>query len=152
MIELIKEVKIVNKPWGYERWIQPGSKVYPFVLKELCLRAGNKTSLQVHKDKSETIQIQEGSGKLLYYKDKFDCERFLAGGYSEEELENIKNNLSVLELEPGMIFHTPPGTIHRMVAYKDLYYIEASTTQLDDVIRIQDDANRDHGRIDSEHR
>ena len=45
-----------------------------------------------------------------------------------------------------------PGTIHRMIATTDLRFVEASTTHLDDVIRLQDDANRQHGRIDSEHK
>ena len=57
-----------------------------------------------------------------------------------------------MELEPGIVFHTPPGTIHRMIATTDLVYVEASTTELDDVIRLQDDANRTHGKIDAEHK
>ena len=38
-----------------------------------------------------------------------------------------------------------------MIAHDDLHYTEASTTELDDVIRLEDSANRGHGRIDSEH-
>ena len=49
------------------------------------------------------------------------------------------------------MFHTPPRTIHRMIAHDDLHYTEASTTQLDDVIRLEDSANRGHGRIATEH-
>ena len=45
-----------------------------------------------------------------------------------------------------------PGTIHRMIADTKLRFVEASTCHLDDVIRLQDDANRLHGRIDSEHK
>jgi hypothetical protein len=44
------------------------------------------------------------------------------------------------------------GTIHRMIATTQLLFIEASTPQLDDVIRLQDDANRTHGKIDAEHK
>ena len=44
-----------------------------------------------------------------------------------------------------------PGTIHRMVATTTLRFVEASTTHLDDVIRLQDDANRSHGKIAAEH-
>jgi hypothetical protein len=39
-----------------------------------------------------------------------------------------------------------------MIADTDLLYIEASTQQLDDVVRLQDDQKRDHGRIASEHK
>ena len=44
-----------------------------------------------------------------------------------------------------------PGQIHRVVADTDLVFIEASTKELDDVIRLADDASRGHGKIDSEH-
>ena len=147
-----EDVKIVTKPWGWEKWIQPGSDVYPFVLKQLLLAEGQRTSLQVHRYKSESIIIQSGTGMLLTYDETFDCEKYLAGGYTSEEIEFIINNLKSIPLEPNVVFDTPPGTIHRMVATTDLFYTEASTTQLDDVIRLQDDRNRDHGRIDSEHK
>ena len=71
--------------------------------------------------------------------------------YSAEEIAQIKSELITQELAPGAVFHTPPCTIHRMVAHDDLHYTEASTTQLDDVIRLEDSANRGHGRIDAEH-
>ena len=70
---------------------------------------------------------------------------------SAEEIAQIKSELITQKLAPGAVFHTPPCTIHRMVAYDDLHYTEASTTQLDDVIRLEDSANRGHGRIAAEH-
>lgn len=154
MIEIQNKnsVKVVTKPWGYERWIQPGSEQYPFVLKELCLKAGQRTSLQVHKTKSESIFILYGTGQLLISDVDIDCDRYLNNGYSTEELDKIINNLESVPLHEGMVFHTPPGTIHRMMSHTDLVYIEASTTELDDVIRLQDDQNRPNGRIDSEHK
>ena len=147
----IETCHVVHKPWGTETWLQGGSEVYPFALKELILRAGFVTSLQVHQYKSESIHLHQGNGALIYHPRPFDCERFLAGGYTAEEIAQIKSELITQELAPGAVFHTPPGTIHRMVAYDDLHYTEASTTQLDDVIRLEDSANRGHGRIASEH-
>lgn len=147
-----EEVKTVEKPWGYEKWIQPGSDTYPFVLKQLLLKAGNRTSLQVHQFKSESIIILSGTGTLLTFDKFFDCERFLNNGYSEQEIDHIKHNLRSISLEANVVFHTPPGTVHRMIAETDLLYIEASTQELDDVVRLQDDKNRIHGRIDSEHK
>ncbi len=148
----IEQVKTVSKPWGQEKWIQPGSETYPFVLKELTLLGGQRTSLQVHQIKSESIIILSGTGSLLHHRDTFDCKRYIEGGYSEEEMMDIVGSLQMTKLKPGMVFHTPPGTIHRMIAKTKLVYIEASTTELDDVIRLQDDKRRQHGRIDSEHK
>jgi hypothetical protein len=147
----IEDCHVVHKPWGTETWLQGGNDVYPFALKELILKAGFVTSLQVHQYKSETIHLHIGNGALAYYPQPFDCERFLAGGFSAEEIAQIKSELKLQVLGPGAVFHTPPGTIHRMIAYTDLHYTEASTTQLDDVIRLEDSANRGHGRIDAEH-
>jgi hypothetical protein len=149
--QTLEQCHVVHKPWGTETWLQGGSDVYPFALKELILKAGFVTSLQVHQHKSESIHLHIGKGALAYYPKPFDCQRYLAGGYSAEEIAEIKSELIVQELEPGAVFHTPPGTIHRMIAHEDLHYTEASTTQLDDVIRLEDSANRGHGRIDAEH-
>jgi mannose-1-phosphate guanylyltransferase len=146
------DVKTVQKPWGFEKWIQPGDATYPFVLKQLLLKEGNRTSLQVHQFKSESIIILSGTGLLLTYDKFFDCARFLNGDYTPDEIDDIKHNLKTIELGPNAVFHTPPGTVHRMVADTDLLYIEASTQELDDVIRLQDDQKREHGRIDNEHR
>jgi mannose-1-phosphate guanylyltransferase len=44
-----------------------------------------------------------------------------------------------------------PGYVHRVVATTDLEFMETSTTELDDVIRLQDDQGRTHGRINQEH-
>lgn len=147
----IKDCYRVNKPWGHELWLQPGSKIYPFALKQLRLETGCMTSLQVHQYKSESIIILDGYGQLLFFPEFFDCEKYLNNQYSEEDIIRIKNQLTTKDIGPGAVFHTPPGTVHRMVAYKDLIYIEASTTELDDVIRLEDSSNRPHGRIDSEH-
>lgn len=147
----IEECHVVHKPWGQETWLQAGTATYPFALKELILKEGCKTSLQVHRYKSETIHVHGGYGQLLYWDQPFDCERYLAGGYSTKEIEDIKSDLVIKLVTPGSVFHTPPCTIHRMIAIQDLLYTEASTTQLDDVIRLEDSSGRGHGRIDAEH-
>lgn len=151
-LENLNQVKTVSKPWGKEQWIQPGSDVFPFVLKQLTLLAGQRTSLQVHQFKSESILILGGHGLLLTVNEPFDCERFLQNGYTQEEIETILNKMEQYPLSAGSVIHTPPGSIHRMIAHTDLVYVEASTTELDDVIRLQDDKNRTHGKIDSEHK
>ena len=97
----IETCHVVHKPWGTETWLQSGSEVYPFALKELILRAGFVTSLQVHQYKSESIHLHQGNGALIYHPKPFDCERFLAGGYTAEEIAQIKSELITEPLAPG---------------------------------------------------
>jgi mannose-1-phosphate guanylyltransferase len=66
-------------------------------------------------------------------------------------MAQVFDNLKTIEYGPGSVMTIEPGTIHRMVAIEPLRFIEASTTELDDVIRLQDDANRANGRRAEEH-
>ena len=142
--------RLVNKPWGHETWIADGSSG-PYALKRILFKAGFRSSLQVHQYKSETNYVLSGSGKFEFFGPILDCERFLTGGYSQDEIEAIIRNLEVHEIEEGDILNVLPGQIHRVTAITDLTFIEASSPELDDVIRIQDDADRGHGKIESEH-
>jgi len=116
-------MKIVNKPWGYEKWIALEDK---YCLKEIFMKAGFKSSLQYHKVKDETNYTLKGKGILT-------CD---GQGYS---------------MTRGMSFHIFPNSVHRVEAVTDLTMIEASTPEVDDIIRIQDDFSRGDGRIESEH-
>jgi hypothetical protein len=42
------------------------------------------------------------------------------------------------ELRPREPFHVTPGTRHRMIALEDTDVLEVSTTELDDVVRLED--------------
>jgi mannose-6-phosphate isomerase-like protein (cupin superfamily) len=148
----LTETKTVIKPWGQEKWIQQGQDNHSYVLKEIILNEGFKTSLQVHKYKAETNYILEGHGRLIYSDIAFDCDRYITGNYSDQEMDSILVNLKVQSYGPGSVMSIEPGTIHRMIADTKLRFVEASTCHLDDVIRLQDDANRSHGRIDLEHK
>ncbi len=148
----LTETKTVTKPWGQEKWIQAGDEKHSYVLKEIVLNKDYKTSLQVHKYKAETNYILEGQGRLIYSDLPFDCDRYVDGKYTPQEIDNLLINLKVQNYGPGSAMTIEPGTIHRMIADTDLRFVEASTCHLDDVIRLQDDANRSHGRIDSEHK
>lgn len=147
----LTETKTVAKPWGQEKWIQQGNQEHTYVLKEIVLKKDFKTSLQVHKYKAETNYILEGHGRLIYSDSPFDCDKYIAGKYSPHEIDIFLVTLKVQEYGPGSVMTIEPGTIHRMIADTDLRFVEASTCHLDDVIRLQDDANRTHGKIDSEH-
>jgi mannose-6-phosphate isomerase len=39
---------------------------------------------------------------------------------------------------PGTAFHLRAGTVHRMRALEDSLLLEVSTSQLDDVVRLED--------------
>jgi len=143
-------IKKVNKHWGYELWIADGVQT-PYALKKILFKAGNRTSLQVHDYKFETNYVLSGKGKLYISKEKFDIDNFLKHGMTSAEVKEYESTFNVLDLDEGMVFHVPPGYVHRVVAEVDLVFMEASTCHLDDVIRIQDDQGRTHGRINYEH-
>lgn len=126
----------VSKPWGYELWINKGSKKYCF--KEIFIKKGFKTSLQFHKFKTETNFIFSGKCKL-YYSLK------APKNYKPELIKNKKLNRF------NSIF-VKPNTIHRIEALTNIKLFEVSTPNLSDVIRLKDDSNRPSGKIKSEHK
>jgi mannose-6-phosphate isomerase-like protein (cupin superfamily) len=115
------EVKRVDKPWGYELiWALTGV----YCGKVLFVQAGQSLSLQFHREKDESWLIQSGRAKL--------------------ELGAVGD--SVLKTEvigPGAAFHYAPGTVHRVTAIEDTTILEVSTTQLDDVVRLEDAYGRE---------
>lgn len=105
----------VEKPWGYELiWAHTDR----YVGKILHVDAGHALSLQYHREKDETIHLLKGEL------------RFWAGA-AEDQLEEIS-------LEEGESFRIRPGTVHRMEAITDVDILEASTPELDDVVRVSD--------------
>lgn len=142
--------KKVNKPWGNELWIADGVST-PYALKKIFFAAGKQTSIQVHRQKFETNYVLEGTGIFLISQFKFDIDSYMAGAMSSHEVEDFISSMQSLPLEPGISYNVSPGYVHRVIAITDLTFIEASTSELDDVIRLQDDTNRAHGKIDSEH-
>lgn len=106
----------VEKPWGYELHFALVEGKY--CGKVLHIHEGHALSLQYHECKEETVSVQ--SGRLL----------FEVGG-GDSDLESF-------ELLPGESVHIRPGTRHRMTALVDTTVLEASTTELDDVVRLDD--------------
>jgi mannose-6-phosphate isomerase-like protein (cupin superfamily) len=109
------EVKKVEKPWGHELiWAHTDR----YVGKVLHINAGESLSLQYHERKDETIHVLCGRMVFLV-------------GETEGELREV-------ELDEGMSFRVQPGTRHRMTAVSDCDLLEASTPELDDVVRLED--------------
>jgi mannose-6-phosphate isomerase-like protein (cupin superfamily) len=106
----------VEKPWGHEVHFAFVEGLY--CGKALHINAGHALSLQFHEQKEETVSVQ--SGHL-----QFEI------GTTEDELETF-------DLLPGESIHLLPGTRHRMTAVTDTVVLEASTTELDDVVRLED--------------
>jgi mannose-6-phosphate isomerase len=146
----MSQIKKVSKHWGHELWIADGIRT-PYALKRILFKAGNRTSLQVHQHKFETNYVLSGTGKLYRSKEVFDIDAFLTNGLTAEQVREYESSFEIIELSDGVSFDVHPGFVHRVVATTDLEFIEASTTELDDVYRLQDDAGRTHGRIISEH-
>jgi len=150
-IKTMEQVKKINKPWGYEKWIADGSPDFKYALKEILFRANFKSSIQFHEFKEETNYIQKGKGVLHYSSVPIDIKKFRHGKYSEGEIDEIISNLQKQELTPGMVFHVKPGIIHRVEAVEDLTLIESSTIGYNTVYRINDEWERHDGKIESEH-
>jgi mannose-6-phosphate isomerase len=105
----------VEKPWGYELiWANTDR----YVGKILHVEAGHALSLQYHERKDETIHVLAGEM------------RFWVGPEA--------GALEELHLAAGDSYHVPPHTVHRMEAITDVDILEASTPDLDDVVRIED--------------
>jgi mannose-1-phosphate guanylyltransferase len=146
----IMEIKKVTKHWGYELWIADGSAT-PYASKRILFKAGNRTSLQVHQYKIETNYVLSGTGILHRSKEPLNIDQFLDYGMTSKQVEEYEATFDVIELKEGVVFNVTPGYVHRVIATTDLEFMETSTTELDDVIRLQDDGGRTHGRISYEH-
>lgn len=104
----------VDKPWGYELvW----ARTDRYVGKILHVRAGHVLSLQYHNRKDETMHVLRGELIL----------RTQPGPTLEER-----------RFKAGETAHIPPKLIHQIEAVADSDVLEASTPELDDLVRLQD--------------
>ncbi len=111
---LIHRANKVEKPWGYELiWAQTER----YVGKILHIHKGESLSYQYHRVKDETI--------------------YLLRGLMEVEIGDERER-EKLQLEHGACLHITPGTRHRMMALEDCDVLEASTPELDDLVRLED--------------
>ena len=129
----------VSKPWGHEVWITGDTPTNNVVLKSIFIKAGTRTSLQVHKEKFESNFLVSGSAIFTPSSTPFVDKSF------DYPLDN--NHVG-----PGVCLDVSPLTVHQVTAVSDIHLIEASTNHLDDVIRLQDDSGRSDGKILSEHK
>ncbi|MGE0353898.1 MAG: cupin domain-containing protein [Gemmatimonadales bacterium] len=104
----------VEKPWGYELiW----ARTDRYVGKLLHVKKGHVLSLQYHNRKDETMHVLRGELIL----------RVKRGGALES-----------LPFRAGDSVHIPPTLIHQIEAVEDSDVLEASTPELDDLVRLED--------------
>ncbi len=108
-------VRRVEKPWGYELIF---AHTESYVGKLLHIEPGAALSLQFHHRKDETFFVARGGIDLQVEEDGRMVQQGLAEGES---------------------YHVTPGTKHRMVAgASGCELFEVSTSELDDVVRLED--------------
>ena len=104
----------VDKPWGHELvW----ARTDRYVGKILHVKAGHVLSLQYHNQKDETMHVLAGELLLRTRPGEELLERRFCAGESVRIL---------------------PKLIHQIEAVVDSDVLEASTPELDDLVRIQD--------------
>lgn len=104
----------VEKPWGYEIiW----AKTDRYLGKILHIEPGHVLSLQYHNKKDESIYVL--SGEIIL--------RLQHG-----------ETLSERRMRKGEAFHVPPKQIHQFEAVTATDLLEASTSEIDDVVRLKD--------------
>lgn len=109
----------VTKPWGSEQLIEYNDQ---YVVKKLFMKAGECCSMQYHELKRETIYVLSGKVKL----------------YIGTDIKNLEQRIMVA----GDTVTITPYTIHRMEGIEDSYYLETSTNELWDVVRLADKYSR----------
>ncbi len=104
----------VEKPWGYELiW----ARTDRYVGKILHVKAGHVLSCQYHNRKDETMHVL--SGELILRLGRGD-------------------DLTERPFRAGESIHVPPKLVHQIEAVVDSDVLEASTPELDDLVRLSD--------------
>ncbi len=110
---------MIEKPWGREEVVEINDK---YMVKKLTMWAGHRCSLQYHNIKRETIYVLSGVLNIIQ-------------GTNQDALEErLYRAGDTLTIEPGII--------HRMEGVEDAVYLEASTPEINDVVRLVDDYQR----------
>ncbi len=108
-----------EKPWGFELLLAHTPK---YVGKLIFIRKGHRLSLHYHKKKDESMYVY--AGKVLV------------------EIEGSDGQLVRSVAQPGYCLRIPPLTRHRVEAMEDTTLFEASTPELEDIERLEDDYGR----------
>ncbi len=107
----------VDKPWGSETLLEVNGA---YAVKRLTMNKGKRCSLQVHEKKRETIYVLSGTLQV-----------------------KIGDEDKSVLLQKGSFITIASSVAHRMSApMGKVEYLECSTPELDDVVRLSDDYGR----------
>ena len=112
-------MQLIEKPWGSELVIEINDR---YMMKKLTMWKGQRCSLQYHNIKCETIYVLSGQLRI----------------YTGSAQENLDSRI----YQAHEIITIRPGVVHRMEAVEDSVYLEASTPEMEDVVRLVDDYQR----------
>ena len=112
-------MEVIEKPWGKEEVVELNER---YMMKKLTMWKGERCSLQYHRFKRETIYVLAGQLRIL------------TGPAADD--------LATHAYGPDSYVTIVPGVVHRMEALEDCVYLEASTPEMEDVVRLQDDYRR----------
>ena len=111
--------RVIEKPWGKEEVIEINER---YMMKKLTMWKGHRCSMQYHNIKRETIYVLSGQLRI----------------YSGPDEQSVDSRIYT----EGDTITIAPGTVHRMEAVEDSVYLEASTPEMEDVVRLSDDYKR----------
>jgi mannose-6-phosphate isomerase len=112
-------LEVIEKPWGKEEIVEINRS---YMMKKLTMWKGERCSLQYHQVKQETI--------------------YVLSGWLRISTGPTKDNLANHVYGPDTYVTIPSGMVHRMDAVENCVYLEASTPEMEDVVRLQDDYQR----------
>ena len=110
---------LIEKPWGSELLLEKNDR---YMVKLLTMKKDHCCSLQYHEQKTETVYVLSGNLRIYL-------------GDSQDKLETVS-------MLPGDYITLHPGKVHRMEGIVDSTYLEASTPEMDDVVRLIDHYGR----------
>lgn len=113
----------VEKPWGWELWWAHTER---YVGKILHVKKGGALSYQFHRAKDETIYLLRGELTV--------------------ELARRGRRRQQWTMRSGEALRIYPGDHHRMTALTTCDVLEASTPEVEDVVRLEDR----YGRVGGE--
>lgn len=116
-MNILTKEKLVEKPWGRERWFAqvPGA----YMGKILEIDNGQQVSMHLHEKKEETLRLVQGVVEIY------------------ELVPDGKDSL-FRTLIPGESIHIMPNTSHSFKALSDAVFFEVSTPYPKDSIRLKD--------------
>jgi mannose-6-phosphate isomerase len=118
-VRTVNDVR-VDKPWGYELRFAITDR---YLGKVIHVNKDEALSLQYHESKDETLLMTEGVMDL--------------------ELSREDGVMETHRMAVGDCIRIVPGRKHRMLAVQDCEFVEVSSPEINDVVRLEDRYGRE---------